>query len=52
MRFNYVINPSLLQSPRMQKYELEDRLLSQLLLDMALVGQLKDEMGAFKQQNI
>ncbi|KAK5692860.1 hypothetical protein LTR97_010336 [Elasticomyces elasticus] len=41
MRFSYIINPALLESPRLQKYEREDKLLTQFMLDIALADELK-----------
>jgi hypothetical protein len=44
MRFSYIIDPELLQTPQMQKYEREDELLTQLLLDIAVLDELKNEL--------
>ncbi|KAK4949146.1 hypothetical protein LTR10_012519 [Elasticomyces elasticus] len=44
MRFSYIINPALLESPRLQKYEREDKLLTQFMLDIALADELKSQM--------
>ncbi|KAK5731784.1 hypothetical protein LTR17_011135 [Elasticomyces elasticus] len=41
MRFNYIINPALLESPRLQKYEREDSLLTQFMLDIVLADEVK-----------
>lgn len=44
MRFNYIIDPDLLETPRMKKYEEEDKLLSQLLLDITMIDDFKRQM--------
>ena len=48
MRFNYIIDPSILETPFMKKLEDEDRLLSELLLDLVLVVMLKKGMSGMK----
>ena len=45
MRLKYIVNPSLLDSPKMWKYEEEDKLLSQLLIDIALVDEARGHLG-------
>ena len=52
MRFNYIIDPGLLDTPEMRKYEEEDRLLSQLLLDRAMTEELHQNIGTVTDENM
>lgn len=45
MRFSYIARPELLKSPEMQKYEEEDKIMSQLLLNLSSTDHLKKRLG-------